>query len=141
MVSFFSFGMVGGCTSMAFSFVWKQQRHHSLQRVFAVSCTFLGCPISWHRIELGRQVRWIGLDINFFSCFWQMPKDKKRQSPSNHPKGVSTRSKKLNVPIWNDVGAFQLEVSVDQDLSVIVAEAINDDDVKQRLVSIVFTRA
>ena len=39
-----------------------------------------------------------------------------------------------------NVGAFQLEVSVDQDLSVIVAEAINDDDVKQRLVPIVFTR-
>ena len=39
------------------------------------------------------------------------------------------------------VGAFQLEVSVDQDLSVIVAEAFNFDDVKQRLVSIVFTRA
>ena len=39
------------------------------------------------------------------------------------------------------VGAFQLKVSVDQDLSVIVAETINDDDVKQRLVPIVFTRA
>ena len=33
------------------------------------------------------------------------------------------------------------KVSVDQDLSVIVAETINDDDVKQRLVPIVFTRA
>ena len=40
-----------------------------------------------------------------------------------------------------NVGAFQLKVSVDQDLSVIVAESINDDDVKQRLVPIVFTRA
>ena len=39
------------------------------------------------------------------------------------------------------VGAFQLEVSVDQDLSVTVAEAIDDDVVKQRLVPIVFTRA
>ena len=39
------------------------------------------------------------------------------------------------------VGAFQLEVSVDQDLSVIVAEAIDDDVVKQRLVPIAFTRA
>ena len=37
--------------------------------------------------------------------------------------------------------SFQLDVSVDQDLSVIVAEAINDDDVKQRRVPIVFTRA
>ena len=40
-------------------------------------CCFLhllGCPISWHKIALGRQVRWIGLDINFFSCFWQIPK-------------------------------------------------------------------
>ena len=36
-----------------------------------------GCPISWHKIELGRQVRWIGLDMNFFSCFWQIPKDKR----------------------------------------------------------------
>ena len=33
------------------------------------------------------------------------------------------------------------KVSEDQDLSVIVAETINDDDVKQRLVPIVFTRA
>ena len=41
---------------------------------------------------------------------------------------------------WGAVGAFQHEVSVDQDLSVIVAETINDDDVKQRLVPIVFTR-
>ena len=36
---------------------------------------------------------------------------------------------------------FSSRVSVDQDLSVIVAETINDDDVKQRLVPIVFTRA
>ena len=36
---------------------------------------------------------------------------------------------------------FSSEVSVDQDLSVIVAETINDDDVKQRLVPNVFTRA
>ena len=36
---------------------------------------------------------------------------------------------------------FSSKVSVDQDLSVIVAETINDDDVKQRLVPIVFTRA
>ena len=42
---------------------------------------------------------------------------------------------------WCSVGAFQLKVSVGQDLSVIVAETINDDDVKQRLVPIVFTRA
>ena len=43
---------------------------------------------------------------------------------------------------WCTVGAFQLKVSVDQDLSVIVAETINDDDVRQRLVvPIVFTRA
>ena len=34
-----------------------------------------------------------------------------------------------------------IEVSVDQDLSVIVAEAITEYDVKQRLVPIVFTRA
>ena len=40
-----------------------------------------------------------------------------------------------------NVGALQLKISVDQDLSVIVAETINDDDVKQRLVPIVFTRA
>ena len=33
---------------------------------------------------------------------------------------------------------FSSRVSVDQDLSVIVAETINDDDVKQRLVPIVF---
>ena len=33
------------------------------------------------------------------------------------------------------------KVSVDQDLSVIVAEIDNDDDVKQRLVPLVFTRA
>ena len=39
------------------------------------------------------------------------------------------------------VGAFQLKILVDQDLSVIVAETINDDDVKQRLVPTVFTRA
>ena len=36
---------------------------------------------------------------------------------------------------------FSSRVSVDQDLSVTVAETINDDDVKQRLVPIVFTRA
>ena len=36
---------------------------------------------------------------------------------------------------------FSSKVSVDQDVSVIVAETINDDDVKQRLVPIVFTRA
>ena len=39
-----------------------------------------------------------------------------------------------------NVGAFQLEVSVDQDLSVTVAEGINDDDVKQIIVPIVCTR-
>ena len=39
------------------------------------------------------------------------------------------------------VGALQLKVSVDQDLSVIVAETINDDDARRRLVPIVFTRA
>ena len=33
---------------------------------------------------------------------------------------------------------FSSRISVDQDLSVIVAEIINDDDVKQRLVPIVF---
>ena len=33
---------------------------------------------------------------------------------------------------------FSSKVSVDQDLSVIVAEIVNDDDVKQRLVPIVF---
>ena len=33
---------------------------------------------------------------------------------------------------------FSSRVSVDQDLSVIVAETLNDDDVKQRLVPIVF---
>ena len=36
---------------------------------------------------------------------------------------------------------WSFSVSVDQDLSVIVAETINDDDVKQRLVPNVFTRA
>ena len=36
---------------------------------------------------------------------------------------------------------FSSKVSVDQDLSVIVAETINDDDVKQRLVPIVSTSA
>ena len=36
---------------------------------------------------------------------------------------------------------FSSKVSVDQDLSVIVAVIINDDDVKQRRVPIVFTRA
>ena len=36
---------------------------------------------------------------------------------------------------------FSSKISVDQDHSVIVAETINDDDVKQRLVPIVFTRA
>ena len=35
---------------------------------------------------------------------------------------------------------FSSRVSVDPDLSVIVAETINDDDVKQRLVPIVFSR-
>ena len=39
-----------------------------------------------------------------------------------------------------NVGAFQLKVSVDQDLTV-VAEALDDDVVKRWLVSIVFTRA
>ena len=39
-----------------------------------------------------------------------------------------------------NVGAFQLKLSVDQDLSVIVAEAIDDDVVKQRIVPIVFPR-
>ena len=33
---------------------------------------------------------------------------------------------------------FSSRISVDQDLSVIVAETDNDDDVKQRLVPIVF---
>ena len=53
--------------------------------------------------------------------------------------GEGIRLKHSNPP--EHVGAFQLEVSVDQDLSVIVAEAIDDDVVKQRLVPIVFTRA
>ena len=35
---------------------------------------------------------------------------------------------------------FSSKIPVDQDLSVIVAETFNDDDVKQRLVPIVFTR-
>ena len=40
---------------------------------------------------------------------------------------------------WGEVlELFSSRVSVDQDLSVIVAETINDDNVKQRLVPIVF---
>ena len=35
---------------------------------------------------------------------------------------------------------FSSRVSVDQDLSVIVAEIVNDDDVKQRLVPDCFSR-
>ena len=38
------------------------------------------------------------------------------------------------------VRAMQLKVSVDQDLTVIVIEALNDDVVKRWLVSIVFSR-
>ena len=35
--------------------------------VAVCTCYFLhlpGCPISWHKIALGRQVRWIGLDMD-----------------------------------------------------------------------------
>ena len=35
--------------------------------VAVCTCCFLhllGCPISWHKIALGRQVRWIGLDMD-----------------------------------------------------------------------------
>ena len=71
---------VNGCTSMIFFSVWKRQRRRSWQHAFAVFCT-LGCPISWHKIVLGRQGRWNGLDINFSSCFWQIPKDKKKGEP------------------------------------------------------------
>ena len=39
------------------------------------------------------------------------------------------------------VGAYRSRISVDQDLSVIVAKINNDEDVKQWLVVIVFTRA
>ena len=57
---------------------------------------------------------------------------------ANHqvPDSIKTR-----IRCFEHLGAFQLEISVDQDLSVIVAEAINDDHVQQRLVPIVFTRA
>ena len=48
-------------------FVWKRQQRRLWQHASAVVCT------SW-------QVRWIGLDINFISCFWQISK-RKGQSP------------------------------------------------------------
>ena len=59
---------------------------------------------------------------------------------------VADNCKRLEGPEKNDlfVGVrvmlelFSSRISVDQDLSVIVAEIDNDDDVKQRLVSIVF---
>ena len=46
-------------------------------------CCFLHllrCPVSWHKIALGRQVRWTGLGIHFFSCFWQIPKEKRDEA-------------------------------------------------------------
>ena len=83
-------------------------------------------------------------------------KQRDRTPPPPHPK-KNRRTKRKRFPLSNvfgckDVhalrlrppwyaGAFQLEVSVDQDLSVTVAEAIDDDVVKQNLVPIVFTRA
>ena len=32
---------------------------------------------------MGRQVRWIGLDINLFSCVWQIPKEKRDEALQN----------------------------------------------------------
>ena len=56
---------------------------------------------------------------------------------TTEPRMWNSQERLVNNLSWPgrlDVGAFQLEVSVDQDLSVIVAEAIDDDVVKQWLV-------
>ena len=62
--------------------------------------------------------------------------------PFGHHRGVQLchRHRFASAPLPM-LELFSSNVSVDQDLSVIVAEAINDDDVKQRLVPLVFTRA
>ena len=60
-----------------FPLVWKRQRHRSWQHAFAVFCTFWDVVSVGTRLHCDAQVRWIGLDIKFFSCFWQIPKDKR----------------------------------------------------------------
>ena len=65
-----------------------------------------------------------------------------KRVPSTFTADRTAKTRTLqNTTMTCDVAAFQLEVSVDQDLKVMVAEANNDDDVKQRLVPNVFTRA
>ena len=54
--------------------------------------------------------------------------------------GDTVSSSLTKTMVGSSVGAFRLEMSVDQDLTV-VAEAIDDDVVKRWLVPIVFTRA
>ena len=54
--SFFSSSTADGCTSTTFFFQLE------LLVATCICCLLLifGCPISWHKVELGRQVGWIG---------------------------------------------------------------------------------
>ena len=58
-------------------------QRRSWQRASAVFLHLLGCPISWHKVVLGRQVNWIGIGINTSSCFWQKSKEKSHNALNN----------------------------------------------------------
>ena len=64
----------------------------------------LGCPISWKKKELGRQVRWIGLDIKIFWCFWQTLKGAK---PFKSSIKYLDKEAELSAPTWNFSWAFR----------------------------------
>ena len=79
---------------------------------------------------------------------WQRAQQQQPHAPSWHHTGLvnfgahddgSRQDWWSSCSTWWQVRAFQLKVSVDQDLTVVV-EALDDDVVKQWLVSIVFSR-
>ena len=62
--------------SMIFLFVWKRQqrRHRNVHLLFFAPP---GMSHQLKHIALGRQVRCMGLDIDFFHCVWQFFEEKR----------------------------------------------------------------
>ena len=97
------------------------------------------CNVCWMRSARERT----GFGLFGFPCFWHSFFFQKKKSAAWGSAAVAEIMCLLAFLFFLRGGGEVLElfssrVSVDQDLSVIVAETINDDDVKQRLVPIVF---
>ena len=93
-LSFFSFSTVDGRTSMIFFFVFEATTAPLMATCIYYFLHLLGCPSAGTRLRWDDEFRWVGLDINFFSCFWQIPKEKRDNAPQIIH-GVSRQGNKL----------------------------------------------